>query len=61
VIPASGSKGDEGFGPNYPFDAPEACSGQAFHLSPLTLEKSQFVVTGPRLTLGQVRELVRAL
>ena len=58
---ASGPEGDEHFGPNHPFDAPEACSGQAFYLSPLACEKSQLIITGPRLTLGLVRELVRAL
>jgi hypothetical protein len=32
-----------------------------FHLSPLTWESGEFVLYDPCLTLGLVRELVRAL
>jgi hypothetical protein len=32
-----------------------------FHLSPLTWDRSEFVLTDPCLTLGLVLELVRAL
>jgi hypothetical protein len=32
-----------------------------FHLSPVTWDKNEFVLTDPCLTLGLVRELVRAL